>query len=119
MELGNNFINESIWNLALYSSKYRDLDPTVIANAQELLISYISLVEKLSFKAYMGITIVIARVSHSKGEKLFQIAERKFSQHKSHRRIWLLIILLGYAFAILQTIFYTYSMLQPENLKIL
>ncbi len=86
VELGNNFINESIWNLALYSSKYRDLDPTVIANAQELLISYISLVEKLSFKAYMGITIVIARVSHSKGEKLFQIAERKFSQHKKSQK---------------------------------
>ena len=80
VELGDQVINELIWNLALYSSKYRDIDPTVIANAQELLISYLARIDYLSFKAYMGITIVIARVSHTKGEKLFHIAEKKFAQ---------------------------------------
>ncbi|RCK57509.1 hypothetical protein Cantr_06038 [Candida viswanathii] len=78
VDLGNDFINEVIWNLAVYSSKYRDIDHAVVANAQEILISYFSLVDDLTFKAYIGISIVISRVSYERGQKLLSVAEKKF-----------------------------------------
>ena len=78
VHLDDDFINELIWNTALYSFRYSDIKPVSIANIQELLVTYLSLVEKLSFKAYMGITLVVSKVSREKGEKLFHIAESKF-----------------------------------------
>ncbi|CAX43249.1 ARP2/3 complex subunit, putative [Candida dubliniensis CD36] len=78
VDLGDDFINELIWGTALYSFRYSDIKPVSIANVQELLVTYLSSVEKLSFKAYMGITLVVSKVSRERGEKLYQIAESKF-----------------------------------------
>lgn len=83
VHLDDDFINELIWNTALYSFRYSDIKPLSIANIQELLVTYLSLVEKLSFKAYMGITLVVSKVSRERGEKLFHIAESKFINQKT------------------------------------
>ena len=83
VHLDDDFINELIWNTALYSFRYSDIKPLSIANIQELLVTYLSLVEKLSFKAYMGITLVVSKVSRRKGRKAFHIAESKFINQKT------------------------------------
>ncbi|EMG49054.1 hypothetical protein G210_0272 [Candida maltosa Xu316] len=83
VQLGDEYINEMIWNIAFYSSKYRDIEFPMVANAQETLVTHLTSIDKLSLKGYMGITTVISHVSRGKAERLLKVAERKFDLHNA------------------------------------
>lgn len=88
IQLGEAFFNDVIWNLAVYSLRYPRIDPHGIANAQELLMSQIRNIEgrSLSIKGYLGIAIVMSRISYTKGVQIFRIAEKRFSKETSSKK---------------------------------
>ncbi|KAI5968924.1 hypothetical protein KGF57_000039 [Candida theae] len=87
INLGDAFIDDIIWNLAVYSLRYQKIDPLSIANAQELLMSQIRNKHgrSLTLKGYLGIALVMSRISYSKGISIFRIAEKIFME-KTHSK---------------------------------
>ncbi|RLV94894.1 hypothetical protein JA1_001327 [Spathaspora sp. JA1] len=89
VKIGNDFLNELIWNVSLYASRYIDLSPVLVAGIQELLLKYYHTTPKstvhdeLSFRAYMGLILMLSRVSQEKAESLFEIAQQKFVAHNN------------------------------------
>lgn len=88
MKLSSAFFDDLIWNLAVYSLRYQKLDPLAIANAQELLMSQIRNFQgtSLSLKGYLGIAIVMSRISYRKGLQVFHVAEKKFRKETCSKK---------------------------------
>ncbi|KAI5969072.1 hypothetical protein CANMA_001876 [Candida margitis] len=88
VKLNSKFFDGLIWDLAVYSLRYQKLDPIGIANAQELLMSHVRNSEggSLSLKGYLGIAIVMSRISYNKGVEIFQVAEKKFAIETSSKK---------------------------------
>lgn len=86
-QLNGTFFDDLIWSLAVYSLRYQQIDPTGIANAQELLMSHIKNVgSSLSLRGYLGIAIVLSRISYDKGVQIFDVAQRKFARETSSKK---------------------------------
>ncbi|KAI3402852.2 hypothetical protein KGF56_004313 [Candida oxycetoniae] len=104
IKLGSSYFNDLIWSLAISSIRHQSVNPMHIADAQKLLMAYTNIASKqgqgqaqgqaqgqganenLSYRAYLGISIVMSRISREKGEKIFEAAQTKFAKDSKSNR---------------------------------
>ncbi|WLF80031.1 hypothetical protein PVL30_003799 [Lodderomyces elongisporus] len=82
IELEDSFVCDLIWNLALISVKYQYVEWMHVADAQKILMNSIGKGpdghRSLTYRAYLGIAIVMAQLSKTKGYQIFKAAQSKF-----------------------------------------
>ncbi|CAK9439001.1 uncharacterized protein LODBEIA_P32250 [Lodderomyces beijingensis] len=84
------FLGELMWDIASLSFKHQHVSWLVLADAQKYLMSLVPVKKDghkdLSLKGYLGIAVVMSRVSQDKASQIFKVAERRYPGHARSKK---------------------------------